>query len=197
MAQYASLACARELDCALESRATPHQISYPGSIQCASKPIKSAHMGQSSHQHVHRAPRKEPWSTSSAAAQRHLERDGTDGGKIRSSRPSINAGVEQAKRARPSKQAIVFVRDGEQPTPTRRISAGILTSARDWQFSPLQRSGKITKKGKITKLKITWKRPLKGISPCTQDCLASFSSLEGERGVSQRRLDAGDSQPIL
>ncbi len=46
----------------------------------------------------------------------------------------ISTGVERAKQSRPSKQRINFVRAGEQPTATKRKSAGILTSARDWQF---------------------------------------------------------------
>ncbi|XP_028310814.1 uncharacterized protein LOC114468234 [Gouania willdenowi] len=43
----------------------------------------------------------------------------------------ISEGIVYAKRARPS---IAFVRAGEQPTPARRTSAGILTSAKDWQL---------------------------------------------------------------
>ncbi|XP_062916611.1 uncharacterized protein LOC134352920 [Mobula hypostoma] len=47
---------------------------------------------------------------------------------------AVSAGVEWAKRSRPSKQTIAFVRAGEQPTPAKRTSAGILTSARAWQL---------------------------------------------------------------
>ena len=39
-----------------------------------------------------------------------------------------------AKQFRPSKKTIPFVRAGERPTPARRICAGILTSAKDWQL---------------------------------------------------------------
>lgn len=39
-----------------------------------------------------------------------------------------------AKQFRPSKKSITFVRAGEQPNPSRRTSADILTSARDWQL---------------------------------------------------------------
>ncbi|KAK0141699.1 hypothetical protein N1851_020633 [Merluccius polli] len=44
------------------------------------------------------------------------------------------AGVEWAKWSRLSKQAITFVRAGEQPNRTKRTSAGILTFAREWQL---------------------------------------------------------------
>lgn len=46
---------------------------------------------------------------------------------------AIAAGVEWAKRSRPSKQAIT-IRAGEQPRPAEKTSAGILASARDWQL---------------------------------------------------------------
>ncbi|XP_061101211.1 uncharacterized protein LOC133130563 [Conger conger] len=47
---------------------------------------------------------------------------------------AISAGLLWAKQFRPSKRTIAFVRAGEQATPARRTSAGILTSARDWQL---------------------------------------------------------------
>ena len=43
-------------------------------------------------------------------------------------------GVEWAKRSRPSKQAIAFIRAGEQPRPAARTSVGILATVRDWQL---------------------------------------------------------------
>ncbi|XP_060938981.1 uncharacterized protein LOC133018922 [Limanda limanda] len=48
---------------------------------------------------------------------------------------AISAGLAWAKQFRPSKITIAFVRAGDKPTPARRTSsAGILTSARDWQL---------------------------------------------------------------
>ncbi|XP_051969484.1 LOW QUALITY PROTEIN: uncharacterized protein LOC127634119 [Xyrauchen texanus] len=47
---------------------------------------------------------------------------------------AIATGVEWAKHSRPSKQAITFVRAGEQPKPAANTSAGILATARDWQL---------------------------------------------------------------
>ncbi len=47
---------------------------------------------------------------------------------------AIAVGVEWAKRSRPSKQAITFIRAGEQPRPAAKTSAGILATARDWQL---------------------------------------------------------------
>lgn len=47
---------------------------------------------------------------------------------------AIAVGVEWAKRSRPSKQAITFIRAGEQPRPAEKTSAGILATARDWQL---------------------------------------------------------------
>ncbi|XP_031418446.1 uncharacterized protein LOC105897391 [Clupea harengus] len=48
---------------------------------------------------------------------------------------AISAGLAWAKQFRPSKKTITFVRAGDKPTPARRTSsAGILTSARDWQL---------------------------------------------------------------
>ncbi|XP_061093280.1 uncharacterized protein LOC133125737 [Conger conger] len=47
---------------------------------------------------------------------------------------AISAGLLWAKQFRPSKRTIAFVRAGEQATTARRTSAGILTSARDWQL---------------------------------------------------------------
>ena len=48
---------------------------------------------------------------------------------------AISAGLAWAKQFRPSKKTIAFVRAGDKPTPARRTSsAGILTSARDWQL---------------------------------------------------------------
>ena len=47
---------------------------------------------------------------------------------------AINAGLAWAKQLRPSQKTIAFVRAGDKPTPNRRTSAGILTSARDWQL---------------------------------------------------------------
>lgn len=47
---------------------------------------------------------------------------------------AIRTGLEWAKQYRPSKQIIAFVRVGVKVTPAaRRASAGILTSAEDWQ----------------------------------------------------------------
>jgi len=42
---------------------------------------------------------------------------------------AIAKGVEWAKCSRPSKQAIAFVRAGEQPRPAAKTSAGILATA--------------------------------------------------------------------
>ncbi|KAJ8011882.1 hypothetical protein DPEC_G00062900 [Dallia pectoralis] len=47
---------------------------------------------------------------------------------------AIAAGVEWAKSSRPSKQAITFIRAGEQPRPAAKTSAGLLATARDWQL---------------------------------------------------------------
>ena len=47
---------------------------------------------------------------------------------------AISAGMVWAKQVRPSKRTIAFVKAGEQATPARRTSAGILTTARDWQL---------------------------------------------------------------
>ncbi|XP_030004234.1 uncharacterized protein LOC115429122 [Sphaeramia orbicularis] len=47
---------------------------------------------------------------------------------------AISTGIERAKRSRPSKKTITFVRAGEQAIPARRPPAGILTTARDWQL---------------------------------------------------------------
>lgn len=46
----------------------------------------------------------------------------------------ISEGLGWAKQFWSSKKTIAFVRVGEQPTPARRTSAGILTSAKDWQL---------------------------------------------------------------
>ncbi|KAI4829780.1 hypothetical protein KUCAC02_001448 [Chaenocephalus aceratus] len=53
---------------------------------------------------------------------------------------AIAAGIESAKRSRPSKQTIAFVRAGEQPKGTSKTSAGIRTTAKDWLLVDLENS---------------------------------------------------------
>ncbi|XP_061896514.1 uncharacterized protein LOC133645675 [Entelurus aequoreus] len=47
---------------------------------------------------------------------------------------AISTGLAWAKQFHPSKKTIAFVRAGDTPTPASRTSAGILTSAKDWQL---------------------------------------------------------------
>ncbi|XP_061925310.1 uncharacterized protein LOC133664585 [Entelurus aequoreus] len=47
---------------------------------------------------------------------------------------AISTGLALAKQFHPSKKTIAFVRAGDTPTPASRTSAGILTSAKDWQL---------------------------------------------------------------
>ena len=53
---------------------------------------------------------------------------------LKSVAEAIAPGIESAKRSRPSKQTIAFVRAGEQPRRTSKTSAGILTTAKDWRL---------------------------------------------------------------
>ncbi len=101
--------------------------------------------------------------------------------------------VEWANHSRPSKQAITFIRTGEQPRLAAKTSAGILATASDWQLLvDLEQQLKFpnhivtttlrpdvvllsesTKQVVLLELTVPWEDrlegPLKGSSPCTRD----------------------------
>ena len=125
------------LDRALESRASSYKIPHPSGIWCAPEPVQPAHMVYKRHRHAPCAPNKEPWNTSSADALGHLETAGIDGGMTKSSRPSLKPSAQdlcgQSSHNPPKIQSPLSGAD-DQATPARGNTAGILTSAKDWQL---------------------------------------------------------------
>lgn len=116
----------------MESWATAHKISYSGSVWCASKSIKSPHIGQSRViSNTHCTSNVETWSTSLAAVWRHYEKGDTDGGKIRLWKPLLKP---YAKRSQSPKQITAFFRAGEKPVMGKETLGSILNSARDCQM---------------------------------------------------------------
>lgn len=121
-----------------------------------------------SHQHAHNVASEEPWSTSSVSVQRHLERDGINGGMIRPWRPTLTPSAEdlngQSQACHPRRPLPCSEPESSQIPARERLQAWPQQVTGSYWWNPL---GKLCCWSWQSQGKITCNKPLKGSTPST------------------------------